>query len=161
MNVTQNVPDGFLTTINPAFVCSGRRARPHHLGAGCPGKGPRTGAEESRLTEQVRASGLAQAAAGELGPGEEAAGEGAPPSAVTAETTSRKGGPERRGGQEGWLQGKGLGGRKLGSNRGCQAHVLSLLCEEGGHVPCSLHLPVCKMAGNSAPLPRPPTGTRR
>lgn len=45
---------------------------------------------------------------------------------------SWKGGPERRGGQEGWLQGKGLWGRKLGSSRGCQAHILSLLCEEGG-----------------------------
>lgn len=60
MNVTQNVPHGFLTTINPAFVCSGRRARLHHLGGGCPGKGPRTGAEESGLTEQVHASGLTQ-----------------------------------------------------------------------------------------------------
>lgn len=66
---------------------------------------------------------------------EEGAEEGAPPSAVMAETTSWKGGPERRGGQEGWLQGKGPWGHKLGSSSGCQAHVLSLLREEGDHAP--------------------------
>ena len=53
--------------------------------------------------------------------------------AITAETTSWKGGPERRGGQEGWL--KGPWGLELGSSSGCQAHVLSLLREEGDHAP--------------------------
>lgn len=59
MNVTQNVPDGFLTTIILP-LCAVAEGPDRTIWGGCPGKGPRTGAEESSLSEQVHASGLTQ-----------------------------------------------------------------------------------------------------